>query len=171
LGILDWLEGLPLSEWVAQSEVGYPLLLSIHSIGMAAVAGLMLVLDLRVLGVAPQIPISAFRRFMPIAWAGFGLNLISGVLLFNATAVRLVKNWPFLSKMACICAAGVVTWMLWRALKGQGLDRAETEGGATVAVAGQTKALASLSIVLWLLAILFGRLIAYIMDYMILNGL
>jgi hypothetical protein len=167
LGILDWLEDLPLSQWVAQSEVGYPMLLSIHSIGMAAVAGLMLVLDLRVLGVAKAIPISAFRRFMPIAWAGFGLNLISGVLLFNATAVRLMKNWPFLSKMACICAAGAVTWLLWRALKRQGLDQGD---GATIAVAGSTKAIASLSILLWLLAILFGRLIAYIMDYMILNG-
>jgi hypothetical protein len=171
VSFLNWLEGLPLSEWVAQSEIGYPSMLSIHSIGMAAVVGLLLMLDLRVLGVAPMIPLSAFRRFMPFAWVGFGLNLISGVLLFNATAHRLLDNWPFLSKMACIVVAGGVTWLLWREIKAKGLDRTELGGGsAAVTISTTAKALAVASILLWLLAITFGRLIAYVMDYMILNG-
>ena len=167
MAFLEWLEALPLSEWVAQSEVGYPSMLSIHSIGMSAVVGLLLMLDLRVLGLAPKIPIAAFRKFMPFAWAGFILNLVSGVLLFNSTAHRLVDNWPFLSKMACVLAAGGVTFLLWRHLD-QGL--AASNGGQTLVFSRQAKALAWASIILWVLAIIFGRLIAYVMDYMILNG-
>jgi len=167
VAFLDWLEALPLSEWVATSEVGYPSMLSIHSIGMSAVVGLLLVLDIRVLGFAPGIPLAAFRKFMPYAWAGFVFNLISGVLLFNSTAHRLLINWPFLSKMACIVAAGGVTWLLWREINAA---LAVTADGAAVTVSGKAKALAVASIILWVLAIIFGRLIAYVMDYMILNG-
>jgi len=172
LGFLDWLEELPLSQWVAQSEVGYPMMLSIHSIGMAAVVGLLLMFDLRVLGLARGVPVSFFRKVMPFAWAGFFLNLVSGVLLFNSTAHRLVDNWPFLSKMVCILAAGAVTWLLWRAIG----SVEEAGGGASadaqtaIVASPVVKALALASIILWLAAITFGRLIAYVMDYMILNA-
>lgn len=167
MAFLTWLEGLPLSLWVAESEVGYPLLLSVHSIGMSAVVGLLFMLDLRVLGFPAPIPIAAFRKLMPFAWAGFVLNLISGVLLFNATAHRLMINWPFVSKMACILAAGAVTWLLWRQVD-EGRLAVRTDGAAVASPVA--KALAATSIILWLLAIVFGRLIAYVMDYMILNG-
>jgi len=168
---LDWLENLPLSIWVAESELGYPFLLSAHSIGMSVVVGLLLMLDLRVLGYAPAVPWSTFRRLMPYAWIGFVLNLISGVLLFNSTANRLMINWPFLSKMAAILAAGGVTWLLWRQIRDSELQ-AQADGTATLpaALPATARALAATSIVLWLLAIVFGRLIAYVMDYMILNG-
>ena len=77
-------------------------------------------------------------------------------------------NWAFLAKMGCIVVAGAVTWVLWRSLRAQ----VDAEAGSEAAVAIPTKAklLAGLSLVLWLLAITFGRLIAYIMDHAILNG-
>jgi len=56
---------------------------------------------------------------------------------------------------------------LWREINAA---LAATSEGAVVAVSGRAKVLAVASIVLWVLAIIFGRLIAYIMDYMILNG-
>lgn len=161
----DWLEGLPPSEWVAQSDFGYPLMLSIHSIGMGAVVGLMLAFDLWVLGLARRIPLAAFKSLMPYAWAGFVLNLISGILLFNSTAHRLLINWGFWAKMGCIVAAAAATWMLWRQLKAW-----EATPEPRVAIGGGAKGLAGLAIGLWLAAITFGRLIAYIMDHAILNG-
>jgi hypothetical protein len=148
-------------------------MLAIHSIGMAAIVGLLLVLDFRVLGYATAIPISAFRKFTPYAWAGFLLNLISGVLLFASTASRLVSNWPFLAKMACIVAAGATTYLLWRELQNHNAADfdADSRGGVALLVASShAKALASLSTGLWLAAIVFGRLIAYVMDHAILNG-
>lgn len=171
MDILTWIENLPVSQWVAQSDWGYPLLLAVHSIGMAAVVGLLLMLDARVLGFSTGISFAAFRRAMPYAWAGFVLNLISGVLLFGSTAHRLSENWAFFAKMGCIILDGGVTWLLWRQLKSGGDDgRQPDAGGAAIAVSSPAKALAALSVVLWMLAITFGRLIAYVMDHAILNG-
>jgi hypothetical protein len=170
---LSWLESLPISDWVATSDWGYALMLSVHSIGMAAIVGLLLVLDFRVLGYATAIPISAFRKFTPYAWTGFLLNLISGVLLFTSTASRLVSNWPFLAKMACIAAAGVTTYLLWRELQTNNEQDyvADSQGGVALLVASsRARILAALSTGLWIAAIVFGRLIAYVMDHAILNG-
>lgn len=163
--MLSWLEGLPVSEWVATSDWGYPLLLAVHSMGMAIVVGLLVILDLRVLGYAKAAPIPALARMMPLAWAGFGLNLVSGVLLFASVATRIVSNWPFLAKMAAILAGGAVSWALWRELKGDGWAQADRQGAAAaVAVSARARALAAASIAIWLGAVVFGRLIAYVMD-------
>jgi hypothetical protein len=154
--LLTWLEGLPVSAWVAESDWGYPLLLSVHSMGMAIVVGLLLVLDLRVFGYAAGIPIVALNRLMPLAWGGFGINLISGSLLFASSATRLVGNWAFLVKMGCIVLAGLTTFWLWREVRRDNLARA--------------RGIALLSAILWLSAITCGRLIAYVMDHAILHG-
>lgn len=160
--LLTWLEELPVSEWVAQSDWGYPVMLSIHSIGMAAVVGLLFMLDIRALGYARRIPIMAFRNLMPYAWAGFVLNLISGLLLFASTATRLVSNWPFILKMIAIVLGGAASFWLWREL-----DAAQNPD---VEVSRKGRAIAAVSLTVWLVAIVFGRLIAYVMDHSILNG-
>jgi hypothetical protein len=169
---LSWLESLPISDWVATSDWGYALMLALHSIGMAAIVGLLLALDFRVFGYATGIPISAFEKFTPYAWAGFVLNLISGALLFASTASRLVSNWPFVTKMGCIVVAGATTYLLWRELRRRESEfAADSEGGvAVLAPSLRAKMLAALSTSAWLCAIVFGRLIAYVMDHAILNG-
>ena len=159
---LEWLQGLSVSIWVAESDWGYPLLLSVHSVGMATVVGLLLMLDCRVLGYAPQVPVTAFRRFMPYAWAGFALNFASGALLFASTAQRLVSNWPFIVKMLAITTGGFLSWLLWREL-----DASEA---TEPVISSRARRVAGMSLAVWLLAIVCGRLIAYVMDHSILSG-
>jgi Na+/H+-dicarboxylate symporter len=71
LELFSWLQNLPLSEWVQTSDYGFPLLLAAHSIGLAGVVGVLVILNLRVLGFAGGIPIAALSRLMPVAWIGF----------------------------------------------------------------------------------------------------
>jgi hypothetical protein len=190
--VLEWLELLPISEWVATSDWGYPLLLSIHTMGLAIVVGILVMLDARVLGAAKSIPLGVFERLVPLAWAGFFLNLVSGVLLFMSMAPRLAVNWPFLSKLAAIIFAGLVSWLLWKSLRRDAGGRppaglvgalstksvAADDGivedlqpdDGTLLVSRGTKWLAIASLFLWFLAILFGRLIAYVLDAMMLAG-
>ena len=158
---LESLQALPLSAWVAESDWGYPLLLSLHALGMATVVGLLLVLGCRVLGLAPAIPVTALRRFMPYAWAGFALNLASGVLLFASNAVRLATNWPFLVKLLAIVCGAIASWRLWREL-------GSTAAEPTITPAA--RGVAALSLLVWLVAITCGRLIAYVLDHAILGG-
>jgi hypothetical protein len=179
--MLKWLETLPISEWIATSDLGYPLLLSVHSMGMAIVVGIMVMLDVRLLGSAKAIPIGMFERLVPLAWGGFALNLVSGVLLFMSMAPRLAINWPFLCKLATILVAGLISWLLWKSIRrdadGRSLDglvgvsaSGEAEGAEVLSVSPRTRSLAILSIAAWALAILFGRLIAYVLDALMLSG-
>lgn len=167
--MLQWLEGTPVSEWVSTSDLGYPILLSIHAMGMAIVVGILVLLDLRVLGFAKAIPFSAFEKLMPLAWGGFGLNLCSGVLLFGATATHMIGNWPFLSKLASIALGAVISWALWRNLRSGGEPDA-SGAAAAIAVTLASRGLAIASMIVWFGAIFFGRLIAYVLDAAMLAG-
>jgi hypothetical protein len=192
-GLLDWMQSLPVSEWITNSDWGFPIMLVFHSWGMAAVVGILVMLDLRILGVARIAPLSAFQPMMGIAWAGFFINLGSGVLMFMADANRLIVNWSFLSKMTCVLLGGIVTAVLWRRLRAAGaLAARDSTMEPSVAVAGEGEAvavngedslaaaplavdrsvriLAIVSLAMWSGAILFGRWIAYVMDNMILHG-
>ena len=192
-GVLDWMQSLPVSEWITDSNWGFPIMLVLHSWGMAAVVGILVMLDLRILGLARIAPLSAFQRMMGIAWAGFFINLVSGVLMFMADANRLIVNWSFLSKMTCVLLGGIVTAVLWRRLRAAGAlaaghstvqqSVAVAGGGGVVAVHGEdslaaaplaidgsVRILAVVSLAVWTGAILFGRWIAYVMDNMILHG-
>lgn len=192
-GVLDWMQALPISEWITDSNWGFPIMLVLHSWGMAAVVGILVMLDLRILGLARIAPLSAFQPMMGIAWTGFFINLISGVLMFMADANRLIVNWSFLSKMSCVLLGGIVTAVLWRRLRAAGaLAARQTAVEPSVAVAGggrvvtvsggdslaaaplavdrSVRILAVISILMWGGAILFGRWIAYVMDNMILHG-
>lgn len=157
---LVWLRGLPLSEWIGTSDWIYPILLSAHSVGMATVVGLLVMLDIRVLFPRKDIAPKMLRRLTPLIWVGFWINAASGILLFMSNADRLIVNWPFQMKMACVAIGGLLTWGIWRSMQlplpGSGAAPAEP---STV-----TKILAAASIVVWFLAILGGRLIAYVLD-------
>ncbi len=194
-GLLDWMQALPVSEWITDSNWGFPIMLVLHSWGMAAVVGILVMLDLRILGLASIVPLSAFQPMMSLAWGGFFINLVSGLLMFMADANRLIANWSFLSKMSCVLLGGIVTAVLWRRLRAAGaLAARHSTVEPSVAVAGgggvvavnvngedslaatplavdrSVRILAIVSIALWAGAILFGRWIAYVMDNMILHG-
>lgn len=192
-GLLDWMQALPISDWITNSDWGFPIMLVFHSWGMAAVVGILAMLDLRILGLGRIAPLSAFEPMMKIAWAGFFINLISGVLMFMADANRLIVNWSFISKMSCVVLGGIFTAILWRRLRAAGALAARDSavassvavagGGRVVAVKGEAsteaaplavdrsvQVLAILSLAAWSGAILFGRWIAYVMDNMILHG-
>jgi hypothetical protein len=165
-----WLQDLPISEWVQTSDYGFPLLLAAHSIGLAGVVGILVVLNLRVLGYAKGIPIEALSRLMPVAWLGFIINALSGVLLFMANATRLVTNWAFLLKMSFVLLGGVVTWILWRNLNQRSGPATTFAAKPSYTITHAAHVTAGISLGVWFGAILFGRIIAYVMDHAMLHG-
>ena len=78
---LVWLEATSFSTWMRESPsvFAFPAILSCHTDGMGLVAGINAALALRILGVAPGVPIREMKRFLPVMWFGFWLNAISGV--------------------------------------------------------------------------------------------
>lgn len=152
-GFLGWLEASGLGECVRSSTPGYPSMIALHAIGMAVMVGLSLVIDLRVLGYFSGIPLSGLKRFFGIAWIGFGINFLSGGALFSAQAISYMVDWVFLTKMGLVLLGAITAGILQPAVANAG-----PEGK----LPGSAKAVAGAAIVIWIVAIIMGRLTAYL---------
>ena len=61
-----------------RSEWGWPVVESVHFIGLTLLFGVIATWDLRLLGMAKRVPILAFHRLVPFAVLGFAINAIRG---------------------------------------------------------------------------------------------
>ena len=156
MNLLASLEATGFASWLRESGSiwGYPTVLTLHTLGLGVLVGASTVIDLRLLGAAPCIPLEPLCRLFPIMWAGFWVNAISGVALFAADATTKGTTTVFLSKLVIIVAAVVVLLSIKKTVYGHG--RAAENITVTV------RALAAASLVLWLAAIVTGRYMAYV---------
>lgn len=150
---LSKLEQLPFSMWVLQAP--YSTILFMHSIGMALVAGFSAMIDLRLLGLSPKIPIKPMERLYPWMWWGFAINAVTGSCLLIADATTKMTNPDFGVKMVFVFS-GIVVLKLMRkkVFADPQVDHAP--------VTATAKGLAWLSLVCWIGAITAGRLLAYV---------
>ena len=86
---------------------GWPASETIHFIGLSLLFGVVLLVDLRMLGFMKGIPYSALHRLLPWGVLGFGINVVTGMLFFiGAPADFYVSNPVFIWKLALILVAG-----------------------------------------------------------------
>ena len=154
---MEWLEASAFADWVRTSFVGYPMLLTLHSIGMASMVGLVFVVSLRLVGRFQRIPYASLEKMLLIAWGGFVINLLSGAAIFTSQATFYVTSAPFLIKIAAVLVgAALVGYM-------QPMLRREAGGWVDSASApSMVRTLAIVSIVMWSVAIVTGRFTAYL---------
>jgi hypothetical protein len=168
--LLTWLEQTDFSTWLRESDWGYPNVLCVHAIGMGMVVGISFMYSARILGYAKAFPLAAFDRLFGLAWIGFAMNAVSGVLLFIGEPRRLAQTPAFWIKMVFIVFAGLSLWALAKALHGEadngaaGLPGPDGTLAAEGAVAANAKVAAIMSVVFWLAAITAGRIIGYTMP-------
>lgn len=153
---LVWLESTPVSTWVRESGSlwAYPMVLTAHTVGMSLLVGASAVIDLRLLGVAPRLPLGPLAVVFRALWTGAAISLISGLLLFGADASTKGATTVFFVKLAFIAGGLVVAWQLTRVFAGSHTD--------IEASPGRTRVLAVLSLLLWAAAITAGRFMAYL---------
>jgi hypothetical protein len=157
MAFLEWLQGTWVGVTVAESLWGYPLFETIHTIGMAMLVGALGLINLRVLGYKPELPLIGTRQLLPLAWLGFTLNAISGSLLFASDAVYFFNSITFRIKIGLIILGGVNA-----ALLGRRVFREAVAGSSGMATDAGTRWIAATSLVFWLGAVCAGRLIAYL---------
>ena len=146
-----WLESTAFSLWMVESPslFAFPGILAMHTIGLGLLAGLNAALDLRLLGVARNIPPVAFVRLLPVMWLGLWINVLSGLALVIAYPTKALTNPVFYLKLGLIAVAlGIL-----RALLGTIRSRPDVES--------RTRTLAAVSLMVWAGAITAGRLLAY----------
>jgi hypothetical protein len=144
------LENTGFSTWIRESGSiwAYPIVLTLHTIGLGMLVGFNWAVDLRLLGAGTQIPIASMERFFPWMWTGFWINAGSGVVLTIADATTKMTSWVFGVKLGLIAVAVIVLIQIRK----QVFIKKTSDG----------KVLAALSIALWLAATTAGRLMAYI---------
>jgi hypothetical protein len=156
LELFGSLENMPFSTWLRESSSvwAYPTILTLHTLGLAVLVGANWMVDLRVLGVARNIPLSVMAKAFPIMWIGFWINAVSGAMLFAADATSKGATTLFASKLVLIAVGVVLMLRLKRRIYGREREGAATSGGARL--------LAGLSLAVWVAAIAAGRFMAYI---------
>lgn len=154
---LIWLESTPLHNWIIESPslLAFPGILALHAIGMGFAAGLGAAIDLRILGVAPAVPLREMRRLLPMLWAGFWLNAASGILLLIGYPTKALTNPVFYLKLGLIAIAMVLVARIGR--------RLDDDGGPDQArpTSLRLRPLAIISLACWAGAVTAGRLLAY----------
>jgi hypothetical protein len=129
-----------------------------HLIGIAFLLGSILLVDLRVIGLARWLSVSTLsgKFLLRVTWVGFALLTISGFCLFSAYALDNVENAFFLTKMALIALAGINA-ALFHVRVYAGILAWDRDTPSP----GIARMFTSLSVLLWLLIVACGRLIAY----------
>lgn len=156
MGFLEWLQTTAIGTMVAESLWGYPFFETLHAIGMAMFIGVIGLINLRVLGYKPELPILGTRDLLPLAWLGFTINLISGVALFMSDAVYFWSKYTFRIKLVLILLGGINAFVLGRTV----FRQAQSNAGVFERTA-LVKSVAVTSLIFWISAAVAGRLIAY----------
>lgn len=131
----------------------YGIVNGLHLLGLAALFGAILTLDLRVLGLLRAASWRAVVALAsPVAVAGLAAAIFSGALLFAVRPSHYLDNGPFLIKLVLISTGFLNAAVFHHLLRGAKNDRAEWP----------LRVSALASIVIWTVAILAGRFIAFV---------
>lgn len=148
----------PLAIAVRESLWAYPILETIHIIGLALIFGSVLAFDLRVLGLNRGLPLDLLaRHLLPWVWLGFAANILTGALMFVSDAAEFQANPAFQAKLVLLMLAGANAAFFHRRVCA--LYHAQP---IMVPLPVHAKVSAALSIVLWIAVITAGRMMAYV---------
>ena len=134
----------------------WPICESLHFMGLSLLVGSIVLFDLRLIGVGPQIPIHALHRLIPVGLVGFCLNLITGSLFLLTEPDQYVYNRSFHFKVLFIMIAGVNASAFYLTSY-----RRATEAGAPSQAPRIAKVIGLVSIAMWLGVIIAGRLLTF----------
>jgi hypothetical protein len=144
------IEGSALADAIGRSVWAYPALEIVHIASFGTLIGSLLLLELRVFGVARTIDVLPLAKLaVRTALVAFACAAGSGLLLFASNATEFGVHPAFRVKLVLIAIAGV------NALVFHLRDSVRRHDGIA-------RVQAAASLVLWLLVLSAGRLIAYI---------
>jgi uncharacterized membrane protein SirB2 len=144
--------GIRESVWV------FPIVEGTHLLGIALSVGMLCWFDLRLLGlVLRDEPVSkVWKQVMPVAFVGFALMFVTGVLLFWAEAFTAFHSVHFWIKMLLLVLAGV------NALRFETTaHRNMAEWDLAPVPPLNARMTGAISLILWTAIIITGRTMAY----------
>lgn len=159
IGFLQQLHDSQLGTALRESLYMFPLVEGTHLIGLALSVGLILVTDLRLVGLyLRNVPVAdVLKQLRPWVLGGFAITFATGVLLIWAEGPRIWEIPVFPLKLVLIALAGInAIWF-------------EFKYGKTISVWGDSEGFPQgaklagwISLVSWSAVVICGRLIPYL---------
>lgn len=146
--MLEWFAGIELSALsIAVRELWwvFPLVLVIHSLSMAMMAGFGVVISARAMGFAETVPLASLRRFKTLFWAGLAAASFSGLILLLGYPAKALTNPLFYLKLLILF---LTSWLTLQLLINRWAPHT-------------LKKLAMLCLAGWFAVIFAGRFLAY----------
>jgi len=155
------------AQWLYESQTGtairesvwvFPIVEGTHLLAIALSVGMLCWFDLRLLGLALRDqPVSkVWNQVMPVAFVGFALMFITGLLLFWAEALTAYHSVHFWIKLVLLVAAGVNA-LSFEATAHKNM--AEWDMAAVPPM--RARMTGAISLILWTAIIITGRTMAY----------
>ena len=94
-------------EFVTETPWMWPTCETLHFVGLTLLLGVVLLVDLRVLGVMKGVSFASLHRLLPWAAFGFGVNVITGMLFFVGIPGQYINNKAFYWKIGFVMLAGL----------------------------------------------------------------
>jgi hypothetical protein len=133
-----WLQSSVIADFVTEYPWVWPAAEALHFLGLCLVLGVLLAVNLRILGAMKALSFSSLHRLLPWGMLGFALNLLTGMLFFIAAATQYTENIAFLWKVIFLGLAGAHflyltvfsrTWALNVGAEAAPLDKLVAAGG------------------------------------------
>ena len=156
-GFCRWLQQTFIGTHMHQSVWLFPVVEALHILlGTVPLVMATTILNARLLGWAlREVPVSELaRRALPWAWAGFAVQMITGVLLFSADATKYADTHIFYIKMLLILLAGTNALVFNRTTYCS-VSTWDTSSSPPLAA----KLMGFVSLILWLGVVVMGRVL------------
>jgi uncharacterized membrane protein len=102
-----WLRSASIGRFVLDHSWVWPTCETLHFVGMSLMFGVLMVVNLRLLGWMKGMSFAAAHRLLPLGILGFGVNFATGMLFFTATPEQYTLNVAFHWKMILLVLAGL----------------------------------------------------------------
>lgn len=159
--LCQWLHDSPAAAIMRNSSATFTVINSIHALGIVLVAGTILLVDLRLLGLGlRKEPVTdVVSRIVPLTLSGFAMMALTGLLMFFPEAVRYYKSPAFRIKLVLLALLGLNALIFHLTVY---RDAPKWEFGR---VPVRARIAGLLSLMLWIGVIAAGRSIPYGKDY------
>jgi hypothetical protein len=153
---LQWVRETPLSAFVLDHGRLWPVMESLHYVGLAFLFGTVALYDLRVLGLAKAASPAALHKLVPFGVAGFLVNLTTGTMFFASQPEQYAYNAAFKFKLAffAIAGANVVLFYTWAFAGVRNLGPGDD-------APARAKIAAAVSLLAWIGVMVAGRLLTF----------
>jgi tryptophan-rich sensory protein len=160
-GFIAYLESSELADTIRENDLLFPVIESIHVLAICLVVGSILVVDLRLLGLASvNRPVSRVTHsILPLTWCAFVVAVVSGGLMFISNATKYLGNGYFVAKMILIAVAGL-NMVIFHAIGAR--DMLAWDKSARLPL--PARAAGAVSILLWIAVVACGRWIGFTME-------